>query len=457
MELSNLIDDRPGDGVFRVHRSAMTSQEIFDLERRLVFDRSWLYVGHETELAEPGDYRRRTVNGRPLIFIRGSDGKVRVLNNSCRHRGAQVCRLDQGQAKSFQCFYHAWTYDNKGDLVALPDEEGYASGFDKRQYGLKSPPRVEEYRGLYFVSFDEDIADIGTYLGPVREVIDLTMDSAEALGGWYVIRGTAKYSIKANWKLLVENSYDGYHLLPVHKTFLDYVSWRRGLTGEKVADSGAPLVSRSFAVPHGHGGMLHQAPGRAIANPSPLWTQEVNDEVVRIRAENIKRFGELRGRQMSEVSRHVMIFPNLAFQDSQTGFRLRQFFPVTHELMDVTQWDLVPRNERADLRASRMENSLAFLGPGGLATPDDVEALESCQEGFAAGDEWSDISRGMQREPKMTDELQMRSFWRQWHALMQKKKEIVLTDDRRRDGSLFLDLGAADGENENVIPQSALS
>jgi p-cumate 2,3-dioxygenase alpha subunit len=146
---------------------------------------------------------------------------------------------------------------------------------------------------------------------------------------------------------------------------------------------------------------------------------------------------------MAEVSRHICIFPNLIFQDSQTGFRLRQIWPVQPDLIDVLQWDLVPRDEREDLRASRMEYSLAFLGPGGLATPDDAEALEACQRGFGAREvEWSDVSRGMQREPQMNDELQMRSFWRQWHACIRGEPKINSTDDRERSGSLAVNLDA---------------
>lgn len=436
MRIEELIDDRPHDGLFRVHRSAMTSQEVFERERAMIFDRSWLYIGHETEIPNAGDYRRRTVAGRPLFLLRGSDGEVRAFHNTCTHRGAQICRHDEGNAQAFPCFYHAWTFNTLGALAGVPEEDGYGENFDRRPYALKSPPRLEQYRGFYFVSFDPSIDDLKTHLGKVAELIDLTMDSADVLGGWTILRGTAKYSIKANWKLLVENSYDGYHLPTVHQTYLEYVAWRRGKNA-KVSSvfAGERFGAYAYALPGGHGGMLHESAGRGIANPSPLWDASTNDEVERIKAANIARFGEERGREMCEVSRHVLVFPNMAFQDSQSGFRIRQIWPVAPNLMDVLQWDFVPRNERADLRASRMENSLAFLGPGGLATPDDLEALESCQLGFTAGGvEWSDISRGMLREtqPKATDELQMRAFWRQWRTSMQGLGRAAFTDDRER-------------------------
>jgi len=119
MQPSELIIDRPDEGVFRVHRSSMTSHDLFEQERAKIFDHCWLYVGHESEVQKPGEYRRRTVADRPLIFIRGSDGQIRVLYNSCTHRGASVCQQDEGQATGFTCIYHAWRFNNKGELAGV--------------------------------------------------------------------------------------------------------------------------------------------------------------------------------------------------------------------------------------------------------------------------------------------------------------------------------------------------
>jgi p-cumate 2,3-dioxygenase subunit alpha len=426
--VEQLIDDNGHDGRFRVHRSALTSQEVFDLEISRIFDHTWLYIGHEMEIPNVGDYRRRTVAGKPLFMVRSKDGEVRAFHNTCTHRGAQVCRQDAGHAQSFQCFYHGWTFDTKGELVGVPDEPGYAGVLRKSDYALMAP-RLESYRGFYFVTFDPDIEDLKTYLGGAREVIDLTMDSAEVLGGWMIMRGTAKWRIQANWKLLVENSHDGYHLATVHQTFFEYQSWRQQLTG-KTGKRPNAMNTQAFALRGGHGGIHHEAAGRGIANATPIWSDEANAEVERIKALNIARFGEERGRRMCETSRHMVIFPTLAFQDSQSSFRVRQINPVAPGIVDAVQWDFVPRDEHPELRASRIQSSLAFLGPGGLATPDDVEALESCQLGYASGAvEWSDLSRGMHRASNMNDELQMRAFWRQWHSLIQGKDGAIDTAD----------------------------
>ncbi|NIO08663.1 MAG: Rieske 2Fe-2S domain-containing protein, partial [Deltaproteobacteria bacterium] len=125
--------------------------------------------------------------------------KVRVFYNTCTHWGANVCRVDEGNADVFQCFYHAWTFNNKGELVSTPDDPGYAAGFDKKELGLGSPPRLENYRGLYFVSFNPDVADLENYLSGAKEYLNLILDQSDQ--GWHVVPGTQKYAVRANWKM----------------------------------------------------------------------------------------------------------------------------------------------------------------------------------------------------------------------------------------------------------------
>src|SRR5262249_18396829 len=155
-------------------------------------------------------YRCRTVAGRPVILVRSSDDRVRVLLNTCTHRGSLVCRHPAGNAKIFQCLYHAWTFANDGRLIGVPGEDAYTSAFDRTGLGLAGPARVEAYRGFVFMAFDPGIEDLPTYLAGAREYLDLVCDQSDA--GMDVVSGTQKYSIRANWKLLVENSIDGFHV-----------------------------------------------------------------------------------------------------------------------------------------------------------------------------------------------------------------------------------------------------
>ena len=136
--------------MFRVHRSAFTSAEIAALEQANIFQRCWLYLGHDSEIPNAGDFRRRTVAGQPLFWVRGSDGRARVFYNSCTHWGANVCRVDEGNAELFQCFYHAWTFNNQGDLVSVPDEAATARVFTRRRWVL--PRRQESTTIAGFIS-----------------------------------------------------------------------------------------------------------------------------------------------------------------------------------------------------------------------------------------------------------------------------------------------------------------
>ncbi len=417
MQIKDLIIDDRRRGIFRLHRSSMTSADLFRRERELIFGRCWIYLGHESEVENPGDYRRRTVAGRPLFFVRGEDGRVRAFLNTCPHRGALVCRSDEGNADVLQCFYHAWTFNTRGELIGVPGEDAYGPCFDRGELGLKEPPRVESYRGFLFVSFNPDADDLVTYLAGAREYLDLIVDQSEA--GMRVLAGSNKYAIKANWKLLAENSLDSYHLVPTHQTYIDYIS---SLGAD---DSGETLAARppgvGRALGNGHCVAENIARnGRPVARWHPLFGEEAREPIARVRRRLVEKYGEERAYLMADTSRNLLIYPNLVINDF-VAITIRYFEPLAPDHMEVTAWHLVPEGESEAMRAKRLDSFLTFLGPSGFATPDDVEALESCQAGYRATEaEWSDLSRGMlKREPGTSDELQMRGFWRQWHAHMQ--------------------------------------
>lgn len=217
-----MVDEDLEHHRFRVHRATMTSPDVFREEVRRIFHRCWLYVGHESEVANPGDYVRRPLAGRPVFMVRGvKSNRVHVFHNTCTHRGAAVCRQKAGNSKVFQCFYHAWTFDSEGNLKGVPDREAYGDRLDFAALALKPVARVQSYRGFVFASFDEQVEDLVSYLAGAREYLDLVVDSAD--GDMEIIKGTNEYCIDANWKLLAENSVDGYHAVSTHDTYFKYL------------------------------------------------------------------------------------------------------------------------------------------------------------------------------------------------------------------------------------------
>jgi p-cumate 2,3-dioxygenase subunit alpha len=425
MDIADLIVERESEGFFAYHRSALTSEEIHRAEIERIFNHSWLYVGHESEVPRRGDFVRRTVATRPLFFSRSqTTGDVKVFYNSCTHRGATICRRDRGNQKTFQCFYHAWTFDTDGALIGVPDEECYGPLFDKSKFGLVEVPRMESYRGLIFASYDPNIEDLTDYLAGAREYIDAMMDAAEVAADFaagangngdgdgaggpalQVLRGTHQYGIKANWKLLVENSFDGYHLGPTHATYFQF------LKDQKVDVS--PSTGSMKLLGNGHAVIEYTGSwGRPIARWASQFGDASRPQLDALRERIVSELGET-GYRMAELNRNLFIYPNLFVMDNNAT-ALRVIEPTSVGYMDVAQHELAPRIEDPTVRKVRLESYVTFAGPGGLATPDDVEALESCQQGARSGVEWSNLSRGyFSEEPPMSGELQMRVFWRRW-------------------------------------------
>jgi phenylpropionate dioxygenase-like ring-hydroxylating dioxygenase large terminal subunit len=389
---------------------------VFRDEMRSIFDRCWLYVGHESEIPNRGDFRARDVGNRPLVFWHGHDGVRRVFYNSCRHRGALVCRVPDGNSRTMNCFYHAWTYRSDGALSGLPGEEGYGPTFDRATMSLLSPAKVDSYRGFVFACFDAGAVDLRTYLGGAADYIDLIADQAESME---IVPGAHEFSTDANWKMYVENSIDGYHVLPLHVTYFEYLEQTQGSRPTQSA------ISEAFDLGNGHSAINFCGPwARPVARWTPALGESNRQRVQAAHSELVRKYGPERAELIGGTDRVLLVFPSLVILDIM-GIVVRAITPTSARHTKITQWSLAAAGEGADLRARRLDSFITFQGQAGLATPDDLEAFEACQAGLraAAGVAWSDISRGMHREyrgqpSRADDELQMRAFWRRWHALM---------------------------------------
>jgi p-cumate 2,3-dioxygenase alpha subunit len=417
-------DDERGE--FKVHRRAFVDNNVLELERRLIFDHCWLYLGHESEVPLPGSFVTRSVAGRNLIFNRDRHGKLHALYNTCSHRGATVCREASGRSQVFYCGYHGWAYDSAGVLIDVPGRESMAPGLiECGQYNLREVARLSEYCGFVFICFDPLAMSLTDYLADACDLLEIV--SQQSPDGMEIVRGAQQYSIAANWKLLAENSYDGYHAATTHITYLEYL-------GARDQGGGKPVVRPAGAAVHdlgnGHAMMENVTGasipwGRPYARWVPGWGEECKPEIDGILRELVGRLGEERGRRVGLGDRNAVIFPNLVINDIM-AVTVRTFYPVSPSQMDVTAWALAPKGESPSSRERRLKNFVEFLGPAGLATPDDVEMLEHCQKGYANSVlEYNDISRGMKLEkPAITDEAQMRVYWRRWRALMAKATSL---------------------------------
>ena len=397
---------------FLVPRKAFTDAALFEREYAAIFNRCWLYLGHASELPEPGSFLTRTVARRPILFNRDRSGDYHALLNACPHRGAMVCRERNGKSPAFMCMYHGWTFASDGHLMTLPGASGYPEGFKTDpQKQMVHVPRLARHGDFFFISFAADGEDLATYLADAGDYLTLVSEHSDS--GMQVVGGTQEYAIRGNWKLLAENSVDGYHAACTHSTYLDYLKNANGALGA------TPLAGTGYNLKHGHAVIEYSAPwGRPIANWVPLWGEEGKGEIAAIYAALEERVGPERADRIAHKNRNMVIFPNLVVNDIM-AITVRTFFPTAPDYVEVNAWALAPVEESEWLRKYRLFNFTEFLGPGGFATPDDVEAIEKCQQGYAAngnGDMFNDISKGMLREggPSFDDEAQMRAFWIEW-------------------------------------------
>ena len=189
-----------------------TSEEWYIREIETIFLKKWLVATREEEIPNPGDYIRIDMVDEPLIILRDREGTVRALSASCQHRAAELL-TGKGNCSRIVCPYHAWTYSLSGDLVGAPAMED-AIGFDKKDYSLPSV-RAETWGGFVFINFDDDAAPLLESLGDLPERFkDYHLEDMIVVKKW-------ENRFKANWKIWVENSREGYHVRTVHKPSFD--------------------------------------------------------------------------------------------------------------------------------------------------------------------------------------------------------------------------------------------
>lgn len=414
---------------FRVNRDAYRSAEVFAQEKEMIFGKCWLYLGHETEIEKPGDFVTRRVADRDIIFARDRKGEVGAFYNSCTHRGTTVCRERQGNAKVFTCPYHGWVFNTSGKLVDHGVAGGYGDRFNEDgRYDLLRVARLESYRGLWFINFNPKAISLVQYLSGAKDVLDMIMDQTEV--GHTVIGGKHEYTIKANYKYLAENSYDGYHAPVTHSTYFEFLADRLRASGQDEAVNKLMADYPGGGVGAGLGGghgwfEAHVPTGRPVASWIPPWGLEAKEEIDRIRKRLVDQFGPERANRISEGQKNLVIFPNLVVND-HVAITIRSFNPEGYDRMRVQAWAVGPKDEMPLLRKIRLDNFLTFLGPAGFATPDDNEMLELAQTGSSHTPiEWTDLSRGMNGVPDLrndsgpwTNEAQMRAYWAQWDRIM---------------------------------------
>ncbi|MGH7836619.1 MAG: aromatic ring-hydroxylating oxygenase subunit alpha [Candidatus Binataceae bacterium] len=405
----------------RISGRVYYDRAIFQQEIDKIWHREWVYVAHTSEVPEPGDYVVRTIGTQPVIVSRDEDGDIHLLLNRCMHRGNTVCQSERGNAHAFRCAYHGWTYNNRGELVGVPSAGGYDPSFRKEEFPLSHVPRVGTYRGLIFASLAAAGPSLEDHLGAARRLIDQFVNLSPA--GELILRaGVLKHSYRGNWKMALENSVDGYH-----PNILHHAAMAMMMKGKNDMEAVFGERSEALARDHGHGvEQLDLNPvqtrngGRVVP---PGWSAQAFSEY---RAAMVARYGEARADQIiAEGPPHFCIFPNLIFILNQ--FRVIQ--PVSVDETVVHYYPTMLKDAPEEMNQRRLAETYLIHGPAGRVAPDDFEAYERNQAGFAARvNEWLVLRRGLHREVREnggvagheTDETTQRGIWRHYRDVMSR-------------------------------------
>jgi len=430
-QFNMLLDDRVGEGVFAVNRDVYLDPELFELEMKHIFEASWLYLCHESQIPNPGDFFTTHMGRQPVVISRGKDGKVYGFVNACAHRGATLCRTRRGNQQFLTCPYHGWVYDSTGKNVDIKDHASgaYPPAFEQQSHDLKAIPKLESYRGFVFGSLSTDVPTLPEHLGAATPFIDLMADQSP--DGLEILRGSSTYTFNANWKLQAENGVDGYHVTSVHANYVAMVQRRMAMAREDkvkaIVGGGdiSKMTSGAYDLGGGHTLLWGEVPG---AKDRPL--AQRRDELE-------QRVGPVKAHWMIDCSRNLGLFPNVFLMD-QTSTQIRVFRPLAVDKTEVTIFGIAPRGESAPARTRRIRQYEDFFNATGMATPDDLREFEACQEGNQGlAGTVQHLDRGLGRViqgaddaarsigstphtagPNWSDENIFHSFYRRWHQLL---------------------------------------
>jgi phenylpropionate dioxygenase-like ring-hydroxylating dioxygenase large terminal subunit len=409
--------------------------EVFALEMERIFHRWWVYVGHTSEVPNPGDYCLKTIGMQPVIMTQSADGAVRLLLNRCRHRASMVCQLPRGNSSVFRCQYHGWTYENDGRLIGVPRPDGYGPAFDKSKYGLDQVPRIGVHRGFVFASLATDGIPFEDYIGPAAPYIDAFCD-ASPLGEIYLGAGVQKTAFNANWKFI---GGDGYHAAFTHRSVRELLDARQdsgasaqdapnGGEGERARAVASTFLdrARSNAVALGRGHVRLHDDNKHDAGITSLLSEahvEPADEAA-YKAAMQERYGDRYTDVIAESDPHIEVWPNLQL----TSLHVRTVRPRAADRTEVDMAPALLRGVPHGINSARVRSHEWFFGPGSFGSPDDSEIFERIQRGMDATYRPQILmSRGLHREVQSdqgwtlgnrSDETTQRGQLSEWSAVM---------------------------------------
>ena len=409
----------------RVHRRVYTDPTVFDLEMERIFNRSWLFAGHESQVSNRGDFITTQVAGQTLIVVRHEDD-IKVLFNRCPHRGAKICETESGNARPFRCPYHGWVFDTDGRFINSSLHGDYGNSADTEfDLNVRAVPRMINHRGFIFVNLSKEGPGLELALGPMMSAIDNLVDRSPE-GAVEIIPGIHRHVFPGNWKLLLENISDAAHPPFIHASSNEAGSKGRledfRMRAEDVMSGNnraAGLLGQSKlgSFRHGHS-YLAAIPIRIKVSPKAE---------MEYKTAMVKNYGVSRTETILNDSRHFnIIYPQIMLQSVfQTMKVLR---PVAIDRTEVSVYVFRLKGAPQEYDQVSVQFANATNSSASIILQDDLTTLANIQEGLAtAAGDWVLFANGIGNDiagergtctGEGFSELPMRSQFAAWREYM---------------------------------------
>lgn len=365
---------REAETGFRVPYRVFTDPEVYRLEQERIFrGPHWSFVALEAEIPRSGDYKTTRIGDTPVIVMRAADGAVHVTVNRCAHRGALVVRDLRGNRSSLECVYHQWCYAPDGKLVGVPfrkgikGQGGMPADFDMNRHGLQRL-RAERLHGVVFATFDAEAPALADYLGPM-----VVAQMARIFRRPLRVLGDLRQYVHGNWKLYAENTRDPYHASLLHLFHTTFGTYRSSQKGGVTLDAD-----------HRHS-LLQASSDSNDAQKD----QEIYKYMRSFNAQfRLQDPSLLAGRREFDDGVTLVIlsvFPNLIVQQIANTLAVRQI--VTHGpgAFELVWTSFGYADDDADMQRIRLKQG-NLIGPAGLISMEDGEAVEIVQRAVASDD-----------------------------------------------------------------------
>lgn len=422
----------------------LTDPEIYKLEQEKIFYNTWLFLAHESELKEPGNFITRMLADDPVILMKNKDGEIKAFLNSCPHRGVRLCTEDYGKKKTHTCPYHGWSFNTNGDLIGIvAGNKLYGENMKKSEWGLRPIPRLESYQGMIFGNLDPDAESLDEFLGDMKWYFDIMLGRSD--GGMEVRGVPHRWVAKANWKMTSENfAADPYHVQTTHRSAVEL-----GLTPN---DPLYASYGHQVVLQNGHGiNIITSATGRSAnryqglpESFEPMFEKNLNKEQLEV---------------FSKVTNFVGgVFPNLSFLSSCSGtegnkynhLQFRVWRPLGPDKIEIIVWFMIDKALPEEYKEKSYKGFINTFGAAGTLEMDDTEnwaRIIEASQGKMARDrslnynnvinymmgydnlkpDDSFIGPGTAYPTCYTDHI-ARSMHKYWFELLTKDEKEVVTD-----------------------------